>query len=70
MVLSVKILTAVRALEMPFYYDQLVKLALLDEYLTDVDKKDEIIKTLKNNDYARLEIGPTEGCEGPTVTSL
>ena len=46
MVLSVKILTAVRVLEMPFYYEQLVKLALVDEYLTDVDKKDEIIKTL------------------------
>ena len=30
--------------------------ALFDEYLGDVDKKDEIIKTLKNNDYAILEI--------------
>ena len=29
--------------------------ALLDEYLGDVDKKDDIIKTLENNDYARLE---------------
>ena len=30
--------------------------ALFDEYSGDVDKKDEIIKALKNKDYARLKI--------------
>ena len=32
--------------------------ALFDEYMADVETqdKDEIVKTLKNNDYARLEI--------------
>ena len=29
--------------------------ALLDEYLADDDKKDDIIKTLENNDQAKLE---------------
>ena len=34
--------------------------ALFDEYMADsaAQDKDEIVKTLKNNDYARLEILP------------